>query len=178
MRLPRLAFRMAMPDRPLLTGVAIGALAGVLAVGAVTAASPAASPVAAPAAAQMGQLAPGASLAPVKPGDPGFRLQALRTLVRRNWRVDVSVTGQDGVHFGTLVRGTVAVGTDSIIVTLPDNPTQVFAVIDATLVRKAGETVPFPTVRNDDHALVLGSKNDDGSYTARVIRLLEESTTP
>ena len=174
MRLPRLAFRMAMPDRRLLTGVAIGALAGVLAVGAVTAASPAA----APAAAQVGQLAPGASLAPVKPGDPGFRLQALRTLLRRNWRVDVSVTGQDGVHFGTLVQGTVAVGTDSITVTLPDNSTQVFAVIDATIVRKAGETVPFSTVKNGDHALVLGSKNDDGSYTARVIRLLEEPTTP
>ena len=71
-----------------------------------------------------------------------------------------------------------AVGSGTVTVTLPDDSTQAFAVADATIMRKAGETVPFSTLQNGDHALVLGSKNDDGTYTARVIRVLEAPPTP
>ena len=169
------------PERRLVTGVAIGVLVGVLGVGAVTAAGPpSAASIPAPATAPGPGLDPPA-IAPL-PSDraalrKGGRIQAIRNLVGRNFRVDVTATGPDGTRNVLLVRGTLDVGAGSVTVTLPDSSTQSFVVDETTIVRADGQRVEFSTLKDGDHALVLGPRDADGTYTARVIRLMDDRAT-
>lgn len=161
------------PDARWFTGLGVGLIAGVLAVGAVTAASPAPS---------AGTTAPGgtagtvmsttAAQATTTPhaGRPGLRFGALRHALGRNFRVAIDATNAKGTRHILYVRGTLAVSTDSVTVTLPDSSKQAFTVDARTIVRVGGARVPLSSLTDGEHALVFGTRNDDGSYTAKLIR--------
>jgi hypothetical protein len=95
-------------------------------------------------------------------------------LIGRNFRVSLDATSLDGTKHLLAVRGTLDVAADSVTVTLPDNSTQAFTVDSATVVRDQGRTVPFSSLTDGQRALVLGVRNDDGSATARRIRILKD----
>jgi hypothetical protein len=101
----------------------------------------------------------------------GLRLKALREIVGRNFRVSVDATSAQGTKHLVAVRGTFDVSADHVTVTLPDNSTQAFTVDSSTIVRDRGRSVPFSSLTDGQRALVLGVRNDDGSSTARLIRI-------
>ena len=168
-----------LPQRRLLAGVAIGVLVGVLGVGAVTAASPSQSGRTGPTASSVASDALGASRpggGPALAAGAGLdnRRGVLRQAIARNFRVDVTATNQLGTHTVLYVRGTLDVAANSVTVTLPDHSTQTFTVEDSTVVREKGQTIPFTDLRDGARAMVFGMKNEDGSYTAKLIRCVSE----
>ena len=171
-----------LPERRLVTGVAIGVLVGVLGVGVVTAAGPAPAASTAAQAAGPGSAAAAAPLGPLASLDsalgPVHRMKAIRNIIRRNFRVDVTATGANGSRTILYVRGSLGASPGSLIVTLPDNSTQTFTVDDSTVVRADGQAIAYSTLKDGDYALVLGRKGDDGTYTARLIRLIADPAAP
>ena len=171
------SLRIHLPDRRILAGVSIGVLVGVLAVGAVTAASR--SPAGPSGAAGL----TGGSGTPVagRAGN-GLGPGALRQAIRRNFRLDVTATNRNGTRNVLYVRGTLDVSAGSVTVTLPDRTTQTFTVDSSTVVRDKGETIPYANLANGQRAMVFGTKNADGSFTAKLIRCIREpqgaTTTP
>jgi hypothetical protein len=167
-----------LPDRRLLVGVAIGALAGVFAVGAVTAASPSPSaPTAATSGASGASGSSSSSTAGTAKGPAaalGLRPGPLRQAIRNNFRVSVQATNRNGTHDILYVRGALTVGTNQVTVTLPDNSTQTFKVDSTTVVREQGKTEEFSDLTNGERAMVFGLKNADGSYTAKLIRCVKQ----
>ena len=159
--------RVRIPDRRLFAGMAAGILIGVLGVGAVTAASPSPSGTAGTGA--------GATAAATAGARSGIRLAALRKAIGNNFRVEITATGKNGTHNILAVRGTLTVGDGSVAVTLPDGSTQAFAVDTATVVRDRGQTVALGNLADGEHVLVIGTKNADGSVTARLIRSVREA---
>jgi hypothetical protein len=173
------------PDRQVFAGIAAGVLVGVICVsgvGAVTAASPSPGGPSTPAGAssEVGPSArPGLGAAPPSSRlGNGIRLAALRRAVGRNFRVDLTATSADGTRNLLYVRGTLDASPGSITVTLPDHSTATFGVDAATIVRDNGATVASIDVVDGDPAIVVGTRNQDGSYTARLVRLLPGPTEP
>lgn len=178
------------PGSRMFAGVAIGMLVGVLAVGVVSAAgSPAAgssgagssslgtSGTASLPAAQLGvPTAQGArdSLAAAALGDLDLGGGALRQAALPNFRLDVTATGQRGTHSFVYVRGSLDLSPTSVTVTLPNSSTQTFTVDASTVVREDGKTIPYIDLVDRSRAMVFGRKNDDGSYTATLIRCVRE----
>lgn len=158
-----------LPDRRLFAGIAIGVLVGVIAVGAVTAASPAPT---GPSGATGAPVAGGASRNGV--AKLGLKIGALRQAIGKNFRVAVTATGKDGTHDLLYVRGTLDVGAGGVTVTLPDTSTQSFAVDATTVVREKGKTITFADLKDGERAMVFGTKNADGTYTAKLIRCVKE----
>jgi hypothetical protein len=168
------------PDRRVIAGIAAGVLITVIGVSAVTAASPSPSGPSTSSGTSSGvgpngRAAVGTPLARGRLGD-GVRLGALRRAVGRNFRVDVTATGKDGTRNLLYVRGTLDVGPGSVTVTLPDKSTATFGVDATTLVRDNGATVKYTDLVDGDPAIVVGTRNQDGSYTAKLIRRLPEPT--
>ncbi len=183
------------PGSRMFAGVAIGMLVGVLAVGVVSAAGTSAvgtsgvgisgvgiSGVGSSGAASVpaGQLgvpaARGArdSVAAAALGGLDLGGGALRRVALRNFRLDVIATGQDGIRTFLYVRGSLDVSPTSVTVTLPNGSTQTFTVDASTVVREDGTTVPYSDLADGSRAMVFGRKNDDGSYTATLIRCVRE----
>ena len=105
----------------------------------------------------------------------GIRLGQLREAIGGNFRVSVDAAGKNGTRHILYVRGTIDVATSSVTVTLPDNSTQTFTVDSTTVVRQKGATVAFASLEDGEPAMVFGTKNDDGSYTAKLIRCVKEA---
>jgi Domain of unknown function (DUF5666) len=161
-----------LPDGRVLAGVITGVLIGVIGVGAVTA-SPA-TPAAAGTPAAITQAAPttpASSAAPFRPG-------TLRALVRNNFRVSVAATGPRGTRNILYVRGSLAISAGSLTVTLPDGSTATFKTDATTIVRDKGQVVPISNLQSGERAMVFGLRNDDGSYTARLIRCVRAAAAP
>jgi hypothetical protein len=74
------------------------------------------------------------------------------------------------------VRGTLEVRLGSVTVTLPDKSTATFGVDATTIVRDNGATVATTDLVDGAPAIVVGTRNQDGSYTARLIRRVPEPT--
>lgn len=157
-------------------GLATGLLIGVLAVSVVSAASPAPAPAGSSpttGAATTTTATTGAATTAAAGARLGIAMKDLRHVLRHNFRIAVDATNADGARHLLYVRGTIAVSTGSVTVTLPDNSTQAYTVDSTTVVRDQGKTVPFSSLADGQHALVFGTRNDDGSYTARLIRVLQ-----
>ncbi len=162
-----------LPDRRMFIGVAIGVLVGVIGVGAVSAASPAPtgpSSTTGTGGGAAGTTGPSGTAA----SKPGIRLGLVRQAVHGNFRVAVDATNRNGIQHVLYVRGTLKVSAGSVTVTLPDSSTQTFTVDSSTKVRAKGTTEPFSALADGDRAMVFGTKNDDGSYTAKLIRCVKE----
>jgi Domain of unknown function (DUF5666) len=143
----------------------------------VTASTPsAATPLPASAPAPSASSSAGAATAPAAASavKPRVGLGALRQAIRRNFRVDVTATGNDGSHGLLYVRGVLDVGQGSVTVRLPDASTATFVVDAGTIVRDNTTSTTFGDLKDGDRAMVFGAKNQDGSYSAKLIRRLRE----
>ena len=193
-----------LPDGRVFAGVIAGVFIGVVGVGAVTAspAAPAAAPAAvtavrpaltqslattatsatsaAPAGAPATIIAAAPTAAPVaaaaKPNP--LRLAVLKALVKSNYRVTVSATNATGTKDILYVRGSLALASGSVTVTLPDGSTQVFTTNSTTVVRDQGKTESLSDLESGERAMVFGLRNTDGTYTAKLIRCVRDAKAP
>jgi hypothetical protein len=181
-----------LPQVRVLAGIGAGVLIGVIGVGVVTAApgtqtnalsagsATAATPVqlaastGASGATGTTGTKPNAKSNAIRPG-------AFRALIRNDYRVTINATNTAGSRNILYVRGDIAIGSGTVTVTLPDNSTQVFTTDSSTVVREQGKTITLADLSAGERAMVFGTRNSDGTYTAKLIRCVKEApatTTP
>jgi len=178
-----------LPQVRVLAGIGAGVLIGVIGVGAVTAApgaqSNTSSAGSATSAATTIQLAAstaaggtaGTAAGTSNAKSNAIRPGAFRALIRNDFRVSIDATNKAGSRNILYVRGDIAIGSDTITVTLPDNSTQVFTTDSSTVVREQGKTITLAGLESGERAMVFGTKNSDGTYTAKLIRCIKEAAT-
>ncbi|HVA86155.1 MAG TPA: DUF5666 domain-containing protein, partial [Candidatus Saccharimonadales bacterium] len=168
-----------LPQARLLAGIGAGILVGVIGVGVVTAA-----PGAPAGTAATGQLT-ASTIASGPTGTAGttgarpkaIRRGGLRGLIRNNFRVTIDATNRHGERNILYVRGSLTIGSGTVTVTLPDNSTQVFTTSSSTVVRERGHKIALSNLQSGERAMVFGTKNSDGTWTAKVIRSFKEART-
>ena len=178
-----------LPQVRVLAGIGAGVLIGVIGVGVVTAApgtqanaSSAGSATTVQLAASTGASgATGTTTAKPNAKSNAIRPGAFRALIRNDYRVTINATNKAGSRNILYVRGDIAIGSGTVTVTLPDNSTQVFTTDSSTVVREQGKTITLADLSAGERAMVFGTRNSDGTYTAKLIRCVKEApatTTP
>jgi len=99
-------------------------------------------------------------------------------MVRDNYRVTISATGAGGSKDILYVRGSLAIGTGSITVTLSDGSTQAFTTDSTTVVRDKGQAVALSDLESGERAMVFGLRSENGSYAAKLIRCVRAAARP
>jgi uncharacterized protein DUF5666 len=100
----------------------------------------------------------------------------LRLLIGRTERAEITGATADGTRTILYVRGQIAaLSASSITITLRDGTTQVFTIDATTTVRERGKPVKASDLATGDRAMAFGTRNADGTYTARLIRCVRQA---
>jgi hypothetical protein len=98
-----------------------------------------------------------------------------RLLLGRTERAEVTVTTTNGTKTFLYLRGEItAVSAMSIIAKIRDGSTSTFAIDASTVIREQGKSITAADLAAGERAMIFGSKNADGTYTARLIRCVKE----
>ena len=99
-------------------------------------------------------------------------------LLRRSERIEFTIPTATGNRTILYVRGQItSLSATSITMTLKDGSTQSYTIDSTTKVREKGKAEQASALTTTERAIVLGVKNADGSYTAKLIRVVVPATT-
>jgi len=112
-------------------------------------------------------------------GKAAGRVGLRRLLIGKTERAEITIATDAGTKTILYARGEIsAVSATSITISLSDGRHETFTIDPSTIVREKGKQISPAELSRGERAMVFGLRSADGSYTARLVRCVQQARNP